>query len=438
MSETHGRSPVIVVSIDGVAPRSISPERTPTICSVARSGAGCFTGTTVTPPITLPAHTSILRSVPPDTHGILDNEPQPLDNTAPSFLQAARNGGCTTSAIVSWRPLDSVIEPTATTVRIVLDGGYGPGDDRFVTDAACDQFARGQHDVTFIYLTAPDLAGHTHGWDHGEYHAAVHQADAMLGEIVAAADDRSSILVTTDHGGSGKDHATTDADTMQIFVAARSPLLDAGGCWETFSPVDIAPTVAHLAGFEPHPDWQGTSLLGKAVPLVDHICAMLTELEQHAYGESVNMAEHSLQTAERLRSDGAGDALVLAGLLHDIGHLLGESGQFGYADHATSAARFLQPWFPAEVVEPIRLHVEAKRYLVATEPDYADELSAASVETLRQQGGPHTPTEAAAFADLPMANEAIRLRRADEAGKVAGQPTAAIEDFRELIESQLR
>ena len=297
MRATHEVNPVVVVSIDGLAARAVSPERTPTICSLARAGAGCFTGSTVTPPATLSAHTSMLRSTPPAVHGIVGNEPQRLKHCAPSFLQAARNAGHTTGAFLSWQPLSDVIEPTATTHRTVIDGGYESNEDRVITSAASDQLVQDQRDVTFVYLIGPDLAGHAHGWDDPGYHAAVRSADAMLAEIVAAAGDRSSILVTTDHGGSGNDHATLDRDTMEIFIAARSPRLEAGRGWERFSLLDIAPTVASLAGFEPHPHWHGRSLIGTAVPLVDRIMTLLAELEHHSYGENVNMLDHSLQTA---------------------------------------------------------------------------------------------------------------------------------------------
>ena len=94
-------------------------------------------------------------------------------------------------------------------------------------------------------------------------------------------------------------------------------------------------------------------------------------------------------------------------------------GPFGNPDHAEAAARFLRPWLPATVVEPIRLHVAAKRHLVGTTPDYAAGLSDASRVTLDQQGGPFDDAASAAFLGEPHAERAIRLRTCDDRGKRA-------------------
>jgi len=90
------------------------------------------------------------------------------------------------------------------------------------------------------------------------------------------------------------------------------------------------------------------------------------------------------------------------------------------------------------VIDPIRLHVAAKRYLCQAEPHYLAGLSTASVESLGLQGGPMTATESAAFLALAHAREAITLRRADDAAKVKGLAVPALETHRALVESQWR
>ena len=118
--------------------------------------------------------------------------------------------------------------------------------------------------------------------------------------------------------------------------------------------------------------------------------------------------------------------------------LLGDAGQWGRPDHAALGARYLQQWLPADVVEPIRLHVDAKRYLVATDPGYAAMLSPASIETLRQQGGPLTSDEAAAFAASPHAEAAIALRKCDDGGKLAeAVDVPPLEHYRPTLASAL-
>ncbi|HKD55839.1 MAG TPA: HD domain-containing protein [Steroidobacteraceae bacterium] len=161
------------------------------------------------------------------------------------------------------------------------------------------------------------------------------------------------------------------------------------------------------------------------------------------FGEQVSMREHALQSAHFARLDGASDALVLASLLHDIGHLLEELpeeiGEWTEdARHEQSGARWLAPRFDVSISEPVRLHVAAKRYLCATDATYLSRLSAASVHTLRLQGGPMSTGEAAQFEREPFAGEALHVRRWDDQGKVAGLETAALASYVPLIDRAAR
>lgn len=88
---------MLVVSIDGLAPRHITRAAMPALTTLALEGASCFTARTVTPPSTVPAHTSMLRGVDPATHGLSDNTPAPLRTGSPSFLRAARQAGRSTA-----------------------------------------------------------------------------------------------------------------------------------------------------------------------------------------------------------------------------------------------------------------------------------------------------------------------------------------------------
>ena len=139
-------------------------------------------------------------------------------------------------------------------------------------------------------------------------------------------------------------------------------------------------------------------------------------------GEPVSQAAHMLQAGALAERDRAGDALIAAALLHDVGHFAGPPAGHDpmrgtAARHGESGAAWLARWFDEEVTEPIRLHVAAKRYLCAFEPEYAAALSPASVYTLGVQGGPMRGRELAEFARNRYAEEAIRMRRWDEAAK---------------------
>ena len=161
------------------------------------------------------------------------------------------------------------------------------------------------------------------------------------------------------------------------------------------------------------------------------------------FGERVSMCEHGLQAAHFAQAEAAAEYLVVAALLHDIGHLL-EKVPDAIEDWRTDArheeigARWLARRFPPAVCEPVRLHVPAKRYLCATDADYLTRLSAASVHTLGLQGGPMSAAEAAQFRAQPFWQDAVRLRRWDDQGKVAGLRTAQLRDYGTLIERVAR
>jgi gamma-butyrobetaine dioxygenase len=153
-------------------------------------------------------------------------------------------------------------------------------------------------------------------------------------------------------------------------------------------------------------------------------------------GEAVTMAEHMLQAGALAEAAGAPAHLVAASLLHDVGHFNGSGLKLMQGQdnrHSHTGADWLAQWFGPEVTEPIKLHVAAKRYLCAVEPEYRAGLSEASEYTLQVQGGPMTPDEAAAFAAHPGAEDAVAVRRWDDQAKVAGAPAPAFAHFRALL-----
>jgi phosphonate degradation associated HDIG domain protein len=176
--------------------------------------------------------------------------------------------------------------------------------------------------------------------------------------------------------------------------------------------------------------------------VTDKILALYQERGAEAYfGESVSMAEHGLQAAYFAQYSGAPPALVLAALLHDVGHLI-EDVPSDLADWTTDArheevgSRWLAERFGPEVSEPVRLHVPAKRYLLAIDAGYFAKLSPASIVTLKLQGGPMAAHEVAKFETERFYKEAVRVRQWDDQGKVQGLATPALSDYRALIEGQ--
>ena len=140
--------------------------------------------------------------------------------------------------------------------------------------------------------------------------------------------------------------------------------------------------------------------------------------------EPVSPLAHALQCAHLAESAGAGPPAIAAALLHDIGHIL-HAPRGADADddvHELQVMPLLTPLFGPEVVEPIRWHVQAKRYLVAVDPRYLGGLTRASARALALQGGPMSPDECAAFEALPCAHQTLQLRRWDDLAKEPGKP----------------
>ncbi len=149
---------------------------------------------------------------------------------------------------------------------------------------------------------------------------------------------------------------------------------------------------------------------------------------------SVNQLQHALQAATLSEKAGDPPSLIVAALLHDVGHMIHDLGEnpasAGIDDrHEDAGAEWLAAWFPPAVVEPVRLHVAAKRYLCAVEPSYFGTLSRDSIRSLALQGGPMSTDEVAGFDRLEWAEGATKLRRYDEAAKDPAARTRSFEYF---------
>lgn len=214
---------------------------------------------------------------------------------------------------------------------------------------------------------------------------------------------------------------------------------------------------------------------------VDDLIELYRTYGARQYGrEAVSQLEHALQCAYLAETAGATPALVAASLLHDVGHMVwhsapaakagaggnarkgplqglldylasGESHEYQHTPAEQAALRdnkqrandlhehraqwFLENLFGPEVLEPIRLHVEAKRYLCCVEQGYWDILSPESKHSLEVQGGPHDADQARRFARMDHAADAVQLRRWDDSAKVPGARTPDLEHYKKILEA---
>lgn len=151
-------------------------------------------------------------------------------------------------------------------------------------------------------------------------------------------------------------------------------------------------------------------------------------------GEAVTQLEHALQAAQLAEQAGATPASIVAALLHDVGHLLHDlpedAPDKGVDDlHEALGDRWLRQYFVEAVCAPVRLHVDAKRYLCAVDASYEASLSPPSALSLQLQGGPFSEAEVRRFEDEAYFQESVALRRWDDQAKVPGLPTPGVEHF---------
>jgi len=176
---------------------------------------------------------------------------------------------------------------------------------------------------------------------------------------------------------------------------------------------------------------------------IPEIVQLLSSRATTWYGkEAVSQLDHALQCAALAEKSNETPETIVAALLHDLGHMLSpDRPSLVPADtlptkddlHQFVALPFLRSLFPDAVLEPIKLHVDAKRYLCAVDAGYWADLSQASKQSLELQGGVFDGTQIGVFENLPYYSEAVRLRRYDDLAKVPGHQTPDLAHFERLM-----
>lgn len=193
-------------------------------------------------------------------------------------------------------------------------------------------------------------------------------------------------------------------------------------------------------------DRRGLSILHGMSTMADRLIEAMTKSAARQYGKDrVSELAHALQCAELAEAAGADEELVLACLLHDVGRYAVSQEAIGDTlepivpragtapGHHEAGADLIEPYVPERVAFLVRAHADAKRYLCAAEPGYYDTLSKGSKHTLALQGGAMTADEAVSAATQPRWPDALRLRRWDDQGKVAGKPTRDLASWEPLL-----
>ncbi|MCA9514291.1 MAG: alkaline phosphatase family protein, partial [Myxococcales bacterium] len=258
----YARRRVLVVGLDGLRPDVLELVSTPNLDRLAAEGAVSWDARAASVTLSGPGWTTLLTGVEADKHGVYNNAIKPQSDGWPTLFARLREArpDARTASFVAWKPLyDVLLDPHEVDDRVYHSV------DRVVVRAAVKELATEDPILTFIHLDGVDKAGHKHGFDPRlrAYKAAVEVIDAQLGELLAAIGKRPNlareewlVIVTTDHGGTGKRHGENLPTDRRIFFIAHGPTVVPGPIEGTPSLLDVAPTVfAHL-GVTPKASWK--------------------------------------------------------------------------------------------------------------------------------------------------------------------------------------
>jgi predicted AlkP superfamily pyrophosphatase or phosphodiesterase len=251
---------VTLVMIDGLRPDAIAQADTPTLRHIMANGAYTLNARSVMPSVTLPCHTSIFHSVPPERHGITTNIYTPMARPLPGLIEVAKDADKRCAFFTNWEELRDLSRPGGLYYSYMINESYNlEHGDRLVAEAAAPHLA--EFDFTFVYLGTVDSAGHFFTWMSDEYLQQVARADAELAKLVAALPDDGVLIVQADHGGHERTHGTDAPEDMTIpWMMIGAGVKQGYAIQRPVSLLDTAPTIARLLGLKPPREWEGTSV----------------------------------------------------------------------------------------------------------------------------------------------------------------------------------
>ncbi len=221
---------LMVVSIDGLRPDVMLRANTPTLHGLMRGGAFTTYAQTVPVAITLPSHVSMLTGVSVERHGINFNDERattrPIYPNATTIFEAAKKGGLTTALVSGKSKFVALNKPGS------IDWLWAPESSK-TTDADVSEYAGkvlAEHrpDFMFVHFPGADTAGHASGWASPEQFDVIEKIDAALGKLLDEVKslglaDATAVIVSADHGGSGKTHGANDPRSLYIPWIASGP-----------------------------------------------------------------------------------------------------------------------------------------------------------------------------------------------------------------------
>ena len=249
-----------LVVLDGLRPDALSLVHTPRLDAFRHSGSWSMAATTVFPSITLPAHLSMLTSVPPEVHGILDNTWQEGGRTHANLIDQIARAGLKPVAFYTWGPLRNLWSPESMAATWFRNAAYDADGDQHTAGAVADYFRRFEADFAFVYLGSIDIVGHVQGWMSDAYLEQIEVVDEIFGAVIDSLGSDATVLALADHGGHDTAHGSDQPEDLLIPWMVAGPTIRSGFELGEVGVLDTAPTLARVMALRPLRAWQGRAV----------------------------------------------------------------------------------------------------------------------------------------------------------------------------------
>ena len=253
---------IIMILVDGMRPDYIMSNTNPYIRTFLSQSVYTMEARTVMPSVTLPCHTSLFLSVPPERHGILTNTWVPQVRPVKGLVEVLNEAGKLCAFIYYWEPLRDLSQPGYLGFSYFTSGKLISCEKSLTISIsrASEIIKKESPDFMFIYIGLPDARGHAFGFTTEEYAESISLAWDGIRSITGLASTDYGVVVLADHGGHGRSHGEDIAEDMTIPVILYGELFKNADMSAGVSIIDVAPTIAEAMGVNPDAEWEGRSM----------------------------------------------------------------------------------------------------------------------------------------------------------------------------------
>ena len=252
---------VILICIDGMRADGFLQCGNPFVQELMKKGAYTVNGRSVVPSVTLPAHMAMFHSVPPERHGITTNIYMPMVRPLKGICEKLKDAGAVSAMYYGWEPLRDIARPGSMKYTAYINAYTEEGTDGMLTDLAVERLRRDKPDFVFLYMVETDeKGGHKFGWMSEDYLRYISTALDNAKRVIEEFGEEYTIILTADHGGHDRSHGSEMPEDMTVPMVFMGPDFTPGEALENVCIMDICPTIAHVMGVEPEPEWEGRSV----------------------------------------------------------------------------------------------------------------------------------------------------------------------------------